>query len=126
MSGHKNRIRRQNAAFILPRGLFAGIRPAQNLLDLKHGGGLHNIFHAARVVDAGQLHQNLILAESMFLNRRFAHAQRIDSIADSLDRLRHRLILYVGEHRRLHGQRPGVIGPRTQVVLGQALGNDIE
>ncbi len=102
-----------------------GYGPPRHLLDLKHGSGLHDVLHAAGIVDAGQLHQNLVLAEAVLLNRRLAHAQRIDAVADGLDRLGHRFVLHLGEVLRLHGQSEGVIGPRAHVVFGETLGDDI-
>ena len=126
MSRQKNRIRRQNSALVLQSRLLARIWPTQNLLDLKHGGGLHNVFHPSGIVDSRQLHQNLVLAESMFLNRRFTHAQRVDAVPDRLDRLRNRLIFQVGQHLRLHGKRPDIVRAGTQVVFRQALGNDVQ
>src|SRR5208283_1978596 len=68
---------------------------------------------------------NLVLAEPVFLNRRLAHAQRINAVADGLNRLSYGLILQLGEHLRLHRENVCTLGSRTQVVLGQALRNDI-
>ena len=96
-SGHQHRIRRQHAAFILQRRLLARIWPAHRLLDLQHRRGLHDLLDPRRIVHARQLDQNLIRAQPMLLNDRLVHAQRVNAVADGLDRLRHRAVLQVGE-----------------------------
>ncbi len=96
MPRKENRIRRQNPAFILECGRLARIRPAERLLDLQHGGRLHDVFHACRIIDARQLHQNLVLPQPVFLNRGFADAKLVNAVANGLDGLRDRLILQVG------------------------------
>src|ERR1700733_5986510 len=126
VAGKQNRIWWQDSTLILPRGVFARIGPTHHLLDLEHGGGLHDVFHPGRVVDAAQLHQNLVLAETVLLDRGFTHAQRIDAVVDGFNRLRHRLALQIREDLRLHGQRPGVVRPRSQVVFRQAGVRDVE
>ena len=45
-----------------------------------------------QVVDAGQLHQDLVGAQAIFLDHRLAHAQGVDAVADGLDRLRDGLL----------------------------------
>ena len=97
MPGQQDRIGGQNAAFVLHRRLFAWIRSTERLLDLKHGGGLHDVFHAPGIVDARKLHQNLVLPEAMLLDGRLADAERVNAVADGVDRLRNRLILQIGQ-----------------------------
>ena len=70
--------------------LLAGIRPTQRLPDLQHGGRLHDLFDPRRIVHAGQLHQNLILPQTVFLNDRLSHAQLVNPVANGLNRLRYR------------------------------------
>ena len=60
---------------LLQRGLLASVRATQRLADFQHGGGLHDFFHSGRVVHAGQLHQNLVITQAMFLDHRFADAE---------------------------------------------------
>src|ERR1039458_1418036 len=84
------------------------------------------IVSMAWIVDAGQLHQNLVLAEPVLLNGGFAHAQRVDTIADSLDGLGYGLIFQFAEHLRLHRQSPGVVRSGREVVLREALVRDLQ
>ena len=71
-----------------------GKRPAVHRLpDFQHGRRLHDLFHARRIVHARQLHQNLVLAQSVLLDDRLAHAQLVNAVANGLDRLRNRTIL---------------------------------
>ena len=60
----------------------------------------------------GKLHQNLILAQSVLLNHRFAHAQLVDAIADGLDGQGDGAILEIGQGLRLHGESPGIVRAR--------------
>src|ERR1700722_10630076 len=126
MARQRNRIRRQNTALFLQHSLLAGIRSAQDLLDLKHGSGLHNVFDPGRIVYAWQLHQNLVLTEAVLLNGRLAHTQRIDTVADGFNRLRNGLTLQIAEDLGLHGKRPRVVRAGSKVVLRQALVCDIQ
>ena len=64
-----------------------GIRALYRLPDFQHGGGLHDFLDAGRIVDTGQLHQNLIVAQAVFLNDRLGNAQLVNAVADGLDRL---------------------------------------
>src|SRR5436309_3073552 len=61
---HQDRIRRHNPALILQRRLLAGIGSAHFLLDLEHGGGLHDVLDPRRVVYVGQLYQYLVLPQA--------------------------------------------------------------
>ena len=75
--------------------LLAAIRPADRLPDFQHGGGLHDFFHARRIIHAGQLHKNLVVAQSVLLDDRLADAELVNAVADGLDRLLLRLGLGV-------------------------------
>ena len=56
LSAHEDRVRRRDSALFLQSRLLALIRPAGHLLDLKHGGGLHDVLDPAGIIHAGQLH----------------------------------------------------------------------
>ena len=60
----------------------------------------------------------------MFLDRRFADAQRVDAVSNSLNCLRDRPVLHVGQARRLHGQVPGIVRRAVNVVLRQSIAHD--
>src|SRR5581483_7464220 len=123
-TGHKHGIGRQHATMFLQGGLLAGIRTAERLPDLQHGGGLHDLFHASGIIHAGKLDQNLILAKTVFLNNRLTDAELIDSIANGLDGLLDRAILDIGQCRRLHRDRPGILGTGVSVIFRQAIADD--
>jgi hypothetical protein len=53
MPGQQHRIRRQNSSLILHGSLLAGVGTAQDLLDLQHGRGLHDVLHPGWIVDTG-------------------------------------------------------------------------
>ena len=82
-----------------------GYGPPSDLLDLQHRRGLHDFLHARRIVHARQLHQNLVLPEPVLLDDRLAHAQRVDAVADGLDRLRDGAILQVRQALRPSSKR---------------------
>ena len=72
---------------ILHSSLLARVRAAQRLPDLQHGRGLHDLLYARGIVDAGQLHEDLILAQAVLLNGRFTDTKLIDTVANGFDRL---------------------------------------
>ena len=71
------------------------IRSAHRLADFQHGGRLHDFFHTRRIVDAGQLHKDLVVAESVLLDDRLVDAELIDAVANGLDGLGDGAILQV-------------------------------
>ncbi len=94
--------------------------------DFEHGGGLHDFLHPRRIVHAGQLHQNLILPQSVLFDDGFAHTQLVNAVADGLNGLVHGAVLQVGQGLRLHGNGPGVVRARGQIVFGQTILHDGE
>src|SRR6202035_911009 len=84
LARQKDGIGRYDAAFRLASRFLRGGRAIGHLLDLKHCGGLHDVLHSAGIVDARELHKNLILPEPMFLNRGLADPESIDAIADGI------------------------------------------
>ena len=75
------------------------------LADLQHGGGLHYFLDAGRIVDAGKLHENLVIAQAVLLNHRLGDAELVDAVADGFDRLFDGALLERVEHRRLQRRR---------------------
>ena len=67
-------------------------------LELEHRGLADEVLGLLRILNAGKLHQNFVLA---FLDDGgFTHAQLVDSVADSFQRLLHRVGFdLVGLHR---------------------------
>ena len=118
-------VGREHAAIGLVRGLFIGVRlpVVQGLPDFQHGGGLHDLFHASRVIHARQLDQNLILPQSVLLNNRLADAQLVHPIPDGLDRLRDGPVFQIRQDRWLHGQGPGILRTRGSVIFRQPVRN---
>ena len=96
------------------------------LADLQHRSGLHHFLDACRIVHAGQLDQNLVLANALFLNHRLGNAQLVDTVADGFNRLLDGARLERASTCELQGHRPGVLGPRNQVVFGELVGQSIE
>ena len=94
------------------------------MLDFKHRRGLHDFLDPRRIVHARKLDQYLILAEAVLLNHRFAHAQRVNAVADGLDGLGDGAIFQIGEVLGLHLNRPGILRARGGVVLRQSVGNN--
>ena len=86
---HQHGIRGKQAAVGLHRFLLAGVGAADRLPDFQHRGGLHDFFHARRIVNARQLHQDLVVAQSVLLDHRLADAELVNAVADGLDRLLH-------------------------------------
>ena len=125
-AGNQHLIRRQDSAFILQGCLLAGVRTAERLPDLEHGGRLHDVLDPRGIVHARQLHQDLVLPKSVLFDDRFAHTQLVNAISDGLNRLGHGAIFEVGQGLRLHGNSPGVIRARGQLVLGKAILHDGE
>src|ERR1035441_6859395 len=62
---HQEGVRRKHAAVVLHGRLLVGIGPLDRLPDLQHGGGLHNLFHAGRIVHARQLHQDMVVGPGL-------------------------------------------------------------
>ena len=117
----------QHAARLrLQRRLLARIRPAQRLLDLQHGGGLHDVLHAPRIVHARQLHQNLILPESVFLNGGLADAESVNAVADGLDGLGDRLVLQVSQRCGFIARFQELSGPPVMSYSGKPLLHDAQ
>ena len=63
-------------------------------------------FTRAGIVHARELHQDLILAQSVLLNDRLADAQLVNAVADGLNGQRHRAVLQFSQGLRLHGEGP--------------------
>ncbi len=60
-------------------------------LEFEHGRLANQFLGTLRILNAGELNENIVVA---FLDDgRFTHAKLVDSIADSLQRLIHRIIL---------------------------------
>ena len=59
----------------------------QRFTQLQPCRGLNNFLHAARIVHAGKLDQNLVIAQAVFLDQRLTHAQAVYARADGLNRL---------------------------------------
>jgi hypothetical protein len=104
--------------------LFAGIWTADRLAYLQHGRGLHDLLNTRRVVHTGQLHQDLVLAQSVLLNDRLAHSQLIDAVAYGFYRLRDRLVFQSRQCLRLHDHCPSVLGAGSQIVFRQPIVHD--
>ena len=64
-----------------------GAAVVQALADFQHGGGLHDFLDAGRIVDAGKLDQDLVVAEAVLLNHRLGDAELVDAVADGFDGL---------------------------------------
>ena len=101
------------------RRRFRGIAHAvvHRLPDLQHGGGLHDVLNPGRIVDARQLHQDLVLAQPVLLNDRLADAELVNAIADGLDGLLDSAALELRERLLLHGQDIGALGARYSVCI---------
>jgi hypothetical protein len=97
---------RSDTAFVLQSGLLAGVRSAGHLLNFEHGGGLDEVLHAAGIVDAGELHQDLVLPEPVGLDGGLADAQGVNAVADGIDGLGDGLVLELVEARNPHRQVP--------------------
>ena len=78
-------------------------------MDLQPGRRLDNVAHPAQVVDTRQLDQDLVGAQVVFLDGGFGHSQGIDSGADGVDRLLHRMLLNRLHLGLLHGEGPAVV-----------------
>ena len=100
LARQQHRIGRHDSALVLQGRLLAGIRSVGHLLDFKHGGGLHDVLHAAGIVDARKLHQNLVLPEPVRFNGGLADAESVNAIADGIDGLGDRLILQVSQRSK--------------------------
>jgi hypothetical protein len=118
---HNHRVERHIAAQLLQRVLLAGVRTTQHRMNLQARRGLNDILHTTGIIDARQLDQDLVAAQVVLLNHRLAHAECIDAGADDLDRLLQRMRLQVGHRAGLHGQRPGIVRARSNVVLRAVL-----
>src|SRR5579864_5604899 len=68
-------IRGNDPVIRLHGGRLTRIRPANDLLDLEHGSVLDDLLHSRHIVDAGKLHENLVLPKTVLLNRGLAHAE---------------------------------------------------
>jgi transcriptional regulator of nitric oxide reductase len=79
------------------------------LPDFEHGGRLHDFLHPRGIVDSRQLHQNLILSQSMLFDDGLAHTQLVNAVSDGLNRLSNGAIFEVGQRLRFHRNRPGVV-----------------
>ena len=111
---------RQHAAAGDQRGLRRGIRlRILDLLDLQHGGGLDDLLDPCRIIDAGQLHQDLALAAADLADVGLGEAQLVDAPVDGLQRLLDRVVLQRRHHAGLHPQRPLVSGCRS-IIPGPA------
>src|ERR1700685_3665125 len=62
----------------------------------------------------------------MLLNRRLAYAQRVNAVADGLNRLGHSLGLQVGQQGGLHGHAPRVAAAGSDVILRQVVLHDAQ
>ena len=104
-AGHDHRIRRQNALMRLKRRLLSGIglTMVERFTQFQPRRGLNNFLHAARIVHARELHQNLVLTQAIFLDQRLAYTQAVHARTDGLNRLLQRTVFYVGQHLRFHG-----------------------
>ena len=85
---------------------------------------LHNVLHPRRIIDARQLHKNLILPETVFLNGGLSNTQLIDAVADGFDGLRYGAVLQISQRLRLHGDDPGIFGAGIGIVFRKPIGND--
>ncbi len=90
---HDHGIGGQEAIIRRQSRLLAAIGSAEDLLDLQHRRGLNDRFHAFGIVDARQLDQDLVFAESMLLNHRLADAKGVNATTDGFDGLRDRMFL---------------------------------
>ena len=66
---------------------------------------LNHCFGARRIAFAGQLHQNFIIGPAGESDGRLGQSECIDAALDGFERLIHRLLAKVRNHRRLHGQQ---------------------
>ena len=82
--------------------MFVWIGPTDYQPDIKHRGGLHDLAHARRIINARQLNQNLIIAESVLLDHRLTHTELVHTIPDRINRLLYRPLLQRGQLRGLH------------------------
>ena len=81
--------------------------------------------HARRIIDSGQLHQNLILTQPMFFDHGLAHAQLVNAVANGLNGLLHRAVLQVGQTAVGFMVTVQVLfAPEVSVVLGKTVLDD--
>src|SRR5258708_3837592 len=94
-------IERKYATRSLQRRFRSGktVDAEECLTNIEPGGLLNQVPNSGGIVCAGQLDQNLIIPQAVFLDRWLAHAQRIDSVANGIDGLGHGAALHVSERR---------------------------
>ena len=120
---HELLVGRNRAAHAGQGLLVIFVGTADHGVNLKPRRGLDDAHHPVQVVDAGQLDQNLILAQAVLLDLRLAHAQRVHAVANGLNGLLDGLLLKSRHHHRLHGQREARIRAAAgHVVLARILG----
>ena len=93
-------------------------------MNLKHGGGLHDVLHASRIVDARELHQNLVVTQTVLLDDRLAHAEGIDASANGVDGLLHGAGFQCQGLGGLHHQRIAVFGSGLEIVTREIVADD--
>ena len=80
-------VARKRAAHAGKGLLIVLVGAAYHGVNLKPRSVLDDSLHPVKVVDAGQLYKNLIVAQAILLNHRLADAQCIHAVADGLDSL---------------------------------------
>src|SRR5581483_506511 len=84
--------------------------------NLQHGRRRNNADGAVRIY-ARKLDQNLVIAQAVFFDQRLAHAQRINTLANSLNGLGDRLLSDFIGAGRLQAEHITVIGAGADVIL---------
>ena len=98
-------------------------------LELEHAGLADQLLGALGVLDTGKLHQNLVVA--LLGDRGLANSELVDSIADGLERLLHRIAPHLIQLHRPVGHlvgRSGVtrVGRKPDHHVGKKLAREIE
>jgi hypothetical protein len=111
-------VRRHVLVVRLERTVPIGEWPLINERQLELRGGPDDFLGAAHVLDARELHQDLVRA-AVAGDDRFGHAQLVDTTFDRLERLGHRLIAQLNRDVGLHAirvaarlRRPVIVGIR--------------
>ncbi len=89
-------------------------------MNFELGGGLDDAFDAGGIVDAGELDEDLIVAQTVLRDLRFRDAERVDPGADGLDRLLQGSCFDVANGRLFHGQGEAV-APGGGDIIGRVL-----
>src|SRR5438045_4567 len=93
-------------------------------MDLQHRGGLHDVFHTRWIVNSRQLHEDLIVTQTVLLNYRFAHSKSIDAPADCIDGLLYRASFECRGFRGLQHKRVAVFSSGLKIVAGKIVVNN--